>query len=135
MTETIPYPPLCEGEHNQLCQPLCQARNETMTTLRATGRGLQPFSQFPSSRKDGFLMEPSLLLWRVVTVVVRNRRKEKKMTSKYTMELDVDNYQDNLMDVMGHDDEMLANSEAYDLCRPHHTHEVSRYLSSDDISF
>tara|TARA_R110000823_G_scaffold37227_6_gene101252 strand:- start:844 stop:1164 length:321 start_codon:yes stop_codon:yes gene_type:complete len=106
-----------------------------MTTLRATGRGLQPFSQFPSSRKDGFLMEPSLLLWRVVTVVVRNRRKEKKMTSKYTMELDVDNYQDNLMDVMGHDDEMLANSEAYDLCRPHHTHEVSRYLSSDDISF
>ena len=57
------------------------------------------------------------------------------MTSKYTMEQDVDNYQDNLMDVMEYDDEMLANSEAYDLCRPHHTHEVSRYLSSDDISF
>jgi len=51
------------------------------------------------------------------------------------MEQDVDNYQDNLLDAMEYLDEMLANSEAYDLCRSHHTHEVSRYLSSDDITF
>lgn len=65
--------------HNQLCQPLSSARNETMATLRATGRGLHAFSQCLSSCQDG--VEP-----KVASMAV-TRKEKRNMTEQELMNL------------------------------------------------
>lgn len=57
-----------------------------------------------------------------------NIRKEKKMTSKYTM--DVDNYQDNLMDI---DHALESEADIYQAM--HELIRVEESLNSNDITF
>jgi hypothetical protein len=67
------------GPHNQLCQRLSSVRNETMTTLRATGRGLHAFSQCLSPCQDG--VEPK------VACMAVTRKEKRNMTEQEIMNL------------------------------------------------